>query len=123
MADNLIRFRENQRYIIRGPISFDTLKRRFLIDMEPDEVKLITIDLNAILNGATITTDEVTKASGITASVSDSSGIITLTLSALSRLADITLKVTLSDSRVMKIYLRARSTENTYFDDYYWSVA
>lgn len=123
MADNLIRYRENQRYITRG-LSFDAERRRFLIDMEPDETKIITINFNDILATAeTVSSVTVSKASGITASVSTTSNVTTLTLSALSRLGDVTLLVTLSGGHIFKVYLRARSTEASYFNDYGWTYA
>lgn len=119
----LVRFRENQRYVTRG-VSFDAERRRFLIDMEPDETKQITLNFNDLLaTSETISTVTVSKASGITATVSTTSNVTTLTLSALSRLGDVTLLVTQSGGEVFKVYLRARSTEASYFDDYYWTYA
>lgn len=123
MTDKLIRFRENQRYILRG-LSHDAERRRFLIDMEPDETHIVTLDFTDILASAeTISAATVSKASGITASLSLSTPIVTLTLSALSRLGDVTLTITRSGGDIFKVYLRARSTEASYFNDYGWEYA
>ncbi len=123
MADRLIRFRENQRYVLRG-VSFDAERRRFLLDMEPGETRQVTLNFNDILaSGETVSSVTVSKASGITASVSTTSGVTTLTLSALNRLGDVTLLVTLSGGSIFKVYLRARSTEQQYLQDYGWYFA
>lgn len=122
--DNYIRFRENQRNVARG-LSFNTERRRFEIDMERDETKIITLDFNDMLASAeTISSVTVSRTSGITAAVSTTSNICTLTLSALSRLGEVTLTVTRSTGGIFKVFLRARSSECLYRDDYrLWSYA
>lgn len=119
----LVRFRDNQRYTTRG-LSFDAERRRFLIDMEPAETKQITLNFNDILETSeTISDVTVSKASGITASVVTTSNITTLSLSDLSRLGDVTLLVTKSGGEIFKVYVRARSTEASYLQDYGWENA
>lgn len=122
--DNYIRFRENQRNVTRG-VSFYTERRRFEVDMERDETKIVTLDFNDMLaSGETITDVTVSKTSGITAAVSTTSNICTLTLSALSRLGDVTLTVTRSTGAIFKVFLRASSSECIIRDDYrIWSYA
>lgn len=123
MPDRYVQFRENQRYILRG-LSWHAEERRFEIDMEEDEALTVTLDFAPIMGSSeTITDATVTRASGITANASISGSEVTLSLSAMKRLANIRLKVTFSGGLIRVIYLRARSVRDLYYDDYYWDAS
>lgn len=122
--DDYIRFRENQRFVTRG-VSFNAERRRFEVDMERGETKVLTLDFNDMLaSGETVDSVTVSEASGITATVSTDSNICTLTLSALSSFGEVDLTVTRSTGRVFKVFLSARAADCLYQDDYrLWGYA
>ena len=119
-----VRYRENQRYIVRG-LSYNTEQRTFCLDMEEDETRKVTFNFNDTLDtGQTITDATVSEASGITASVSLASNIATLTLSALSSFGHVEMTVTRSDGQIFKVYLDAESVITKRRDrHYYWRYA
>ncbi|MEO1282844.1 MAG: hypothetical protein AAFV69_14030 [Pseudomonadota bacterium] len=119
-----VRYRENQRYIVRG-LSFDTEQRTFKLDMEEDETRKVTFNFNDTLDtGQTIDSATISEASGITASVSLNSNIATLTLSALSCFGRIEMTVTRSDGQIFKVYLEAEAVITKRRDrHYYWRHA
>ena len=117
----LIRFRENNRQILRGATQ-DHQRGRIVFQQREDETMLCVLDFTDLLNGATITataTDE-----NITASPSVSSGQITLTTSAMGAShGDVDLTVTFSDGRVRIEKLRFCEPAGTWRDDYGWVSA
>ncbi|MEO0975977.1 MAG: hypothetical protein AAFY24_01910 [Pseudomonadota bacterium] len=119
-----VRYRENQRYIVRG-LSFDTEQRTFKLDMEEDETRKVTFNFNDTLDtGQTIDSATISEASGITASVSLTSNIATLTLSALSCFGRVEMTVTRSDGQIFKVYLEAEAVITKRRDrHYYWRHA
>lgn len=122
MTDRYVQFRENQRRITRG-VSWNEEKRRIELDMEEDEALNVSLDFGPIMGtGETITEVAVPYASGVTASTSISGETVTLSLSAMKRLANVRLKGTFSGGMVKVIYLRARSVRDQYYDDYYWDL-
>lgn len=114
MNDRKIVFRENQRHIVRG-LSWNAYRRRVEVDLERDETEEVTLDFSALGTVSSVATPRV---SGITATATEADNIVTLTLSNLAGAGDVDLKVTFSTGRVRIIYIRARSAQGSYIDDY-----
>lgn len=115
-----VRYRENQRYIVRG-LSYDKERRAFMVDLEEGETKTVSFNFNDI---GTISSAVVSEASGVSASISLSSNIAALTLSGNGQCGDVELTVTKSDGDVFKIYLEAQAVINRRKDrHYYWRYA
>lgn len=120
----LVRFRENQRHVLRG-ISFNAEDRAFCLDMEEDETRIVTLNFNDMLaTSETITDVTVDETSGLNASVSLNNNTATVTLSGLSSYGDAELLVTRSGGEIFKVYLQAESVINKRRDrHYYWRYA
>lgn len=108
LSDRLIILRENQRNIVRG-LSYDAVRRVFLLDMREDEALNVIVDVTGILDTNETVAPSITKAEGITATATSAGGKITLALSGLSSVGDVTLKLTRSGGQIHIIKLRART--------------
>ena len=117
----IVRFRENNREILRG-VTKDNQTGRFVFQQREDETAKAVLDFTDILNGATITATSTDE--NITASTSVSSGQITLTTSAMGAgRGDVDLTVTFSDGRVRIEKLRFSEPQGSWRDDYGWVSA
>lgn len=119
-----VRYRENQRYIVRG-LSYDKERRAFMVDLEEGETKTVSFNFDDILaTGETITSAVVSESSGVTAAILLASNIATLTLSGLGTCGDVELTITRSGGDVFKVYLEAEAVLNRRKDrHYYWRYA
>jgi len=117
----IVRYRENNREILRG-VTKDNQTGRFVFQQREDETAKAVLDFTDILNGATITATSTDE--NITASTSVSSGQITLTTSAMGAgRGDVDLTVTFSDGRVRIEKLRFSEPQGSWRDDYGWVSA
>lgn len=117
----IIRFRENNREILRG-VTKDHATGRFVLQQRDDETAKTTLDFTDLLNSSTITAT-VTD-SNLTASVAVSAGQITLTTSALGMgYGDADITVTFSDGRIRIEKLRFAEVNGTWRTDYGWTYA
>lgn len=117
----IVRYRENNRYIIRGA-TLDEQRGRFVFQQREDETLKAVLDFTDLLNGSTITASSTDE--NITASTSVSSGQITLTTSAIGNsYGDVDLTVTFSDGRVRVEKLRFQEPNGTWREDYGWISA
>ena len=117
----IVRYRENNREILRG-VTKDNQTGRFVFQQREDETAKAVLDFTDILNGATITASSTDE--NITASTSVSSGQITLTTSAMGAgRGDVDLTVTFSDGRVRIEKLRFSEPQGSWRDDYGWVSA
>jgi hypothetical protein len=108
MSDRIIQFRENQRQTVRG-LSYNLTSREFLLDMEEGEAMKVTLDFTPLMSSGETLSVSVSDASGITATATESSGIVTLSLSALSSVGTVKLTATFSGGMVKLIRLRAKT--------------
>jgi len=117
----IVRYRENNREILRG-VSKDNQTGRFVFQQREDETAKAILDFTDILNGATITATSTDE--NITASTSVSSGQVTLTTSAMGMSSgDVDLTVTFSDGRIRIEKLRFCEPQGGWRDDYGWVQA
>jgi len=117
----IIRYRENNREILRG-VTKDHRAGRFVLQQREDETGKTTLDFSDILNGATITA-AVTD-SNITGTVSVSSGQVTLTTTGLGMgYGDTDVTVTFSDGRIRIEKLRYAEVNGNWRSDYGWTYA
>jgi len=117
----IVRYRENNREILRG-VTKDNQTGRFVFQQREDETAKAVLDFTDILNGATITATSTDE--NITASTSVSSGQITLTTSAMGAgRGDVDLTVTFSDGRVRIEKLRFSEPQGSWRNDYGWVSA
>jgi len=94
----IIRYRENNREILRG-VTKDHRVGRFVLQQREDETGKAVLDFTDILNGATITA-AVTD-NNISGTVAVSSGQVTLTTTGLGMgYGDTDVTVTFSDGRI-----------------------
>ena len=101
----IIRVRENSRRIIRGGL-WDADLGRTVIQATADEAFKVNVDFTDILDGGTITAAVVADSATVSASVS--SGVVTLTCSAIGSASDVDLTVTFSDGRIQQEFLLLR---------------
>jgi len=110
-----IRVRENSRRIVRGGI-WDAEAGRTVFQATRTEVFKVDVDFTDILDRATITA--TLTSDGVTATAAVSSGVVTLSISAIANLGDVDLKVTFSDGRIQEEFLRFRDPFAIASDDY-----
>jgi hypothetical protein len=117
----IIRYRENNREILRG-VTKDHRVGRFVLQQRENETGLAVLDFTDVLNGATITA-AVTD-SNISGSVAVSSGQVTLTTTGLGMgYGDTDVTVTFSDGRVRIEKLRYVEVNGNWRSDYGWTYA
>ncbi len=116
-----IRYRENNREILRG-VPKDHRVGRFVLQQRENETGKAVLDFTDVLNGATITA-AVTD-SNISGSVAVSSGQVTLTTTGLGMgYGDTDVTVTFSDGRVRIEKLRYVEVNGNWRSDYGWTYA
>lgn len=114
----IIRYRENNREILRGVFK-DPRRGRFVLSQRATEVGKTILDFTDLLNGSTITA--TTTPQNITGSVSVSGGQVTLTTSAMGNAyGDVDVKITFSDGRVRVEKLRFTEPQSSWREDYGW---
>lgn len=111
----IIRIRENGGFIDRG-CYLDRAIGRHILQATADEAFKVTLDYTDVLDSATITV--ATSADGLTASSSVSSGVVTLTLSAVSGVGDLDVTTTFSDGRIRQDFIRVSDPSSWSRDDY-----
>lgn len=111
----VIRIRENGRHITRG-CYHDAAIGRFIFQASSAETLKVRLDFTDILDGETITI--VLAPDGLTASSSIASGVVTLTLSAVSGQGNLDVTSTFSGGRVMQTYIRVSDPSSWARDDY-----
>jgi hypothetical protein len=117
----IIRYRENNREILRG-VTKDQSTGRFVLQQRADETAKTTLDFTDILNGATITA--AVSDSNISGSTSVSSGQVTLTTTGLGMgYGDTDLTITFSDGRIRIEKLRFAEVNGSWRYDYGWVYA
>lgn len=111
----IIRIRENGRHITRG-CYYDAGVGRFIFQASSAETLQVQLDYTDLLDGETITI--VLAPDGLTASSSIASGVVTLTLSAVSGQGNLDVTSTFSGGRVMQTYIRVSDPSSWARDDY-----
>ncbi len=111
----IIRIRENGRHVTRG-CYYDAAIGRFIFQASNAETLKVQLDFTDILDGETITV--ATAADGLTAGNSVASGVVTLTLSAVSGYANLDVTTTFSGGRVKQTYIRVFDPSCWMNDDY-----
>lgn len=116
MTDLLIRVRENNRRIVRGVTHDDTFAGYRVQIAEGETIKVV-LNLTDWLGSATVSSYSG-SADGGTVSTAHSSGVFTLTASAVSGTADYDLTITTSDGRVRVERFRFEEPLSGRRDDY-----
>ena len=111
----IVRVRENGRRIVRGGL-WDAEQGRTVIQATSDETFKVNVDFTDILDGGSITAAVEAESATVTASVS--SGVVTLTCSAVENVSNVDLTVTFSDGRIHQEFLRLRDPFQWSRDDY-----
>ena len=120
LSDRLIHLRDNQRRIPRG-VSWNSQRSRYELDLEEGETLDLTVSLAGILeSGETITA--AIESQGVSASISTSSPVVTVTFSGLSGTGTTTLTITRSGGQIHKLRIRTRSANSTSYYDYYTGI-
>jgi hypothetical protein len=105
MTDLYIRVRENNRHIVRG-VNYDDKAGRYRVQCSEGETVKVTLDLSDWLgSGVTVSSSAISN-DGVTCTKSESSGVFTLTASAVEGRGDTDLTITASDGRVRVERLR-----------------
>ena len=111
----IIRIRENGRHITRG-CYYDAGVGRFIFQASSAETLQVQLDYTDLLDGETITV--ALASDGLTAGSSIASGVVTLTISAVSGYANLDVTTTFSGGRVMQTYIRVFDPSCWMHDDY-----
>jgi len=120
MPDNYIGVRENNRRVIRAG-SFDVVNGRSEFQVSEDEVAKAVIDLANWIGTATISSVALTN-SGLTASESHTTTVVTLTISDIATSGTCDALITISDGRIRKERLSFTTPQAAYpgSTDYGW---
>lgn len=111
----IIRIRENGRHITRG-CYYDAGIGRFILQASSAETLKVQLDFTDILDAETITV--ALAPDSLTASSSIATGVVTLTISAVSGYANLDVTTTFSGGRVKQTYIRVFDPSCWTNDDY-----
>jgi hypothetical protein len=117
MTDLAIRIRENNRRILRG-FTFDDRTGRYTCQILEGETIKPQLDMNDWLGTETISAVTLPSTTGGTVTQANSSGIITLTVSAVDYLCDTDALITTSGGRIRRELLRFVRPNTTGVADY-----
>ncbi|MCH2042459.1 MAG: hypothetical protein MK185_17670 [Saccharospirillaceae bacterium] len=116
----LVRFRGNQRHVLRG-LSFDAERRAFMLDLEEGETKTVSLNFNDILaDSESISSVIATESAGVNVAVALNGNIAKVTLSGSGQCGSAELTVTKSGGGVFKVYMETESVINRRRDRHYY---